>query len=104
MTKAEVELQKKQLEYDSQLMLAKSIQALQEVQKNNSLLLFYEGTGMKQAEEIIKASSLAYRAGEIGFSEVNQFLTQSIDIQKNYLEALNSYNQSVIQYNYYINQ
>jgi len=101
---AETELQKKQFEYDSQIINSKSIEALQEVQKNNSLLSFYEETGLKQADEIIKAASLAYRAGEIGFAEVSQFLSQSIDIQKNYLEVLNSYNQSVIQYNYYINQ
>jgi heavy metal efflux system protein len=31
-------------------------------------------------------------------------LTQAIEMQKNYLENLNSYNQSVIQYYYYINQ
>ena len=29
---------------------------------------------------------------------------KAIEIQKNYLENLNVYNQSVIQYNYYINQ
>ena len=60
--------------------------------------------GLKQAEEIIKAASLAYRSGEISFAELSQFLTQAIEIQKNYLENLNGYNQSVIQYNYYINQ
>ena len=75
-----------------------------EVQRNNSLLSFYEKSGLKQAEEIIKAASLAYRAGEISFAEMSQFLTQAIDIQKNYLEVLNTYNQSVIQYYYFINQ
>jgi cobalt-zinc-cadmium resistance protein CzcA len=66
--------------------------------------LFYETTGLKQANEIINAASLAYRAGEIGFAELSQFLTQAIEIQKNYLENLNAYNQSVIRYYYYINQ
>ena len=68
------------------------------------MLAFYESAGMRQANEIIKAASLAYRAGEISFAELSQFLTQAIEIQKNYLENLNAYNQSVIQYNYYINQ
>ena len=75
-----------------------------EVEKNRSMLSFYESTGLKQAEEVIKAASLTYRAGEISFAELSQFLTQAIEIQKNYLENLNAYNQSVIQYNYYINQ
>ncbi len=76
----------------------------QEVEKNSSILSFYEIIGLKQAEEIIKAASLAYRAGEISFAELSQYLSQAIEIQKNYLENLNAYNQSVIQYNYYINQ
>ena len=72
--------------------------------KNNSLISFYEKTGLQQANEIIKAASLAYKAGEISFAELSQYLSQAIDIQKNYLEVLNAYNQSVIQFNYYTNQ
>jgi len=101
---AEVSLQQKQFEYGKQLLNTQQLQMQSEVQRNNSLLSFYEKSGLKQAEEIIKAASLAYRAGEISFAEMSQFLTQAIDIQKNYLEVLNTYNQSVIQYYYFINQ
>ena len=101
---AEVLLQQKQFEYGKQIFNTKQLQMRNEVERNNSLLSFYEKSGLRQAEEIIKASSLAYRAGEISFAELSQFLTQAIDIQKNYLEVLNMYNQSVIQYNYFINK
>lgn len=101
---AEVAVQQKQFEYGQQVFTTRQAQAQQEVARNNSLLSFYETTGLRQAEEIIKASSLAYRAGEISFAEFSQFLTQAIEIQKNYLENLNAYNQSVIQYYYFINQ
>ncbi len=101
---AEVLLQQKQFEYGQQLFNTQQMQMQSEVQRNNSLLSFYEISGLRQAEEIIKASSLAYRAGEISFAEMSQFLTQAIDIQKNYLEVLNTFNQSVIQYNYFINK
>ena len=101
---AEVVLQQKQFEYDSQLMLTHKLQLQQEVEKNQSMLSFYESAGLKQAESIIKAATLAYRAGEISFAELSQFLTQAIEIQKNYLENLNAYNHSVIQYYYYTNQ
>ena len=57
--------------------------------------------GFSVHEEIIKAASLAYRSGEISFAELSQFLTQAIEVQKNYLENLNDYNHSVIQYYYY---
>lgn len=101
---AEVALQQKQYDYGKQVFGTNRLQAQREVIKNNNLLSFYETTGLKQADEIIKAASLAYKAGEISFAEVSQYLSQAIDIQKNYLEVLNAYNQSVIQYDYYINQ
>ncbi len=101
---ADMLLQQKQFEYGKQVLNMQQLQRLQEIQRNSSMLGFFETVGLKQANEIIKASSLAYRAGEISFAELSQFLTQAIEIQKNYLENLNTYNQSVIQYNYYINQ
>ena len=76
---------------------------LADMDRNKTMLQFYEGTGLKQAEEIIKAASLSYRSGEISFAELSQFLTQAIDIRKNYLEVMNQYNQSAIQFNYYNN-
>jgi len=103
-SQADATLQRKKYEYEAQLLNTQKLQMQQEVEKNRSMLSFYEGIGLKQAEEIIKASSLAYRAGEISFAELSQFLTQAIEIQKNYLENLNAYNHSVIQYTYYINQ
>jgi cobalt-zinc-cadmium resistance protein CzcA len=79
-------------------------QAYQQLQKDSELLSYYESTGLEQAEAILKAANIAYRAGEISFAELTQFVTQSIDIQKNYLDVLNQYNQSAIQLNYYLNR
>jgi cobalt-zinc-cadmium resistance protein CzcA len=101
---ADMAVQQKQYEYEAQVLNTQKLQMQQEVEKNRSMLSFYETSGLKQADAIIKAASLAYRAGEISFAELSQFLTQAIEIQKNYLENLNAYNHSVIQYNYYINQ
>ena len=101
---ADMVLQQKQYDYDKQVLNTQQLQRLQEVEKNKSMLTFYESAGLRQAGAIIKAASLAYRAGEISYAELSQFLTQALEIQKNYLENLNAYNHSVIQYNYYINQ
>ena len=101
---AEIQVQQKQYDYSKQQLNTRLVQMQQEVERNTSMLAFYETTGLKQADAIIKAASLAYRSGEISFAELSQFLTQAIEIQKNYLETLNVYNQSLIQYNYYINQ
>jgi len=89
---------------DQQLAFSTSYNQEQEtLQKNNDLLEYYTSTGLKQADAIINAANLSYRSGEIGFAELSQFLTQAIDIQRNYLEVLNEYNQSAIQLNYYTN-
>ena len=101
---ADVLLQQKQFDYNRLQVVTRQIKMEQEVAKNKSLLSFYESAGLGQANEIMKASSLAYRGGEIGFAELSQLLNQATEIQKNYLESLNEYNQSVIQYYYYTNQ
>lgn len=101
---AEVSVQQRELEYESQVLSSRRMQALSEIHKNQTMLDFYESTGLRQADQIIKAASIAYSSGEIGFAELSQFLTQAIDIQKNYLDILNQYNQSIIQYYYFINR
>lgn len=79
-------------------------QAYQELLRNGELLTYYETSGLTQADKIIKASNLAYRGGEINFAELTQYLSQAIDIQRNYLDVLNQYNQAAIQLNYYLNR
>lgn len=101
---AEVEVQQQQMAWQTQQLATEKQQALTAIEIKIALLQFYETTGLKQAEEIIKAASLSYAAGEISFAELSQFLGQAIDIKRNYLDVLNQYNQAVIQFNYYNNK
>jgi len=101
---AEMEVQQRKLEYETQVFQTNKGNALAEIDKNSALLQFYESSGLKQADAIIKAASLGYRTGEINFTELSQFLSQAIGIRQNYLEVLNQYNQSAIQYNYFNNK
>jgi len=90
---------------DQQLAFSTSFNQEQEtLLKNGDLLDYYTSAGLKQADAIIKAANLSYRSGEISFAELSQYLTQAIDIQRNYLDVLNEYNQSAIQLNYFTNQ
>ncbi len=100
----EQQYQQTALDYQKLSVSTEFAQALQQLQKNNELLNFYESTGLNQADAIIKAANLSYRSGEISFAELSQYLTQAIDIQRNYLDVLNEYNQSAIQVNYYVNR
>jgi heavy metal efflux system protein len=78
--------------------------ALLERDKQQSLLQYYEDTGLKQANEIMNAAILAFRNGEIGYIEYTTLLSQSIDIKNGYLSVLTNYNLSVIEIGYFINQ
>ena len=99
-----MEVQQRQLSYATQELNTQQRQAMIRIEKNRLLLQYYETTGLQQAEEIIKAATLSYNSGEISFAELSQFLSQAIDTRKNYLDVLNQYNQSVIQFNYYNNK
>lgn len=92
------------LTYETQVLSASVQQSLRLLDKDREMVGYYESVGLAQAEAIIKAANLSYRAGEISFAELSAFLTQAIDIQRNYLDVLNQYNQSAIGLAYYLNQ
>ncbi len=76
------------------------IQARERMLRSEQALLFYEEDGLNQSRAIQNAAKLAFEAGDISFADWMQFVTQAVLLKQNYLEALNDYNQSVIQYNY----
>lgn len=100
--KLETAYQQSVFSYQERVLNATIQQAQQEVGKQAEILGYYETIGLDQAEAIIKAANLSYRAGEISFAELSNFLTQGIDIQKNHLDALHQYNQAAIELEYYL--
>ena len=68
--------------------------------KQKEGLDYYETIGLKQADEIIRISQISYKLGEIGYMEYIQNLTMAFDTKIKYLEALNLYNQAIIELNY----
>ncbi|WP_300601307.1 TolC family protein [Niabella sp.] len=101
---AEMEAQQKSLEWQTQKMEHQKQQALTETAQADALLQYYEDSGLNRSDEIIKAATIGYKGGEITFMELTQYLNQATDIQKNHLDALNRYNQAIIQYLYFIHQ
>lgn len=92
------------LDYEKLVLTTEYNQSYQQLLKDQDLLGYYEKAGLSQADAIIRSSNLAYRGGEISFAELSQFLSQAIDIRKNYLDILHQYNQSAIQLNYLLNR
>ncbi len=102
--KTEKEVQEQQLQYQTQILKSSLTQRQTEVEKSLSGLQFYETSGLQQADEIIKAANQSYRAGEISYADFSLYLSQAIEIRKNYLDNLNMYNQAIIEYNYFTNK
>lgn len=101
---AKIQTQIAQSDYENYQNNLKTLfnQALQEYQKFLDLTNYYENTGLKQADEILKISQLYYSKGEIGYLEYIQNLTQAISIKSEYSNSLNNLNQIIININYLI--
>lgn len=99
--RAGIQIEEQELYFTRQKVEADRHSALLTVEKNSLLLHFYETEGLRQSKEIIAAATLSYTAGEISFAELSQYLTQAIEVENSYLDNLNNYNQSVIEYQYY---
>ena len=102
--KLERDYQQTIFEYETISYSGQVQQARQTLEKSRQALTYYETTGLAQAIEILKAANLAYKGGEISFAELSQYLSQSVDIRKNHIEALHNYNQSALQLNYLLNR
>lgn len=100
---AEKIVQQQTLEYQTQLFETQKSNIRSDIEKNRALLKYYEEIGLSQADAIVKAAASGYAAGDITFAELSQFMSQAISIRQNYLDVLNRYNQSAIQFNYFNN-
>lgn len=83
------------------LSLNKEYQAkLNEHKKAKSSLDYYASVGNKQAEEITRISQISYEKGEINYIEYIQNLKSAVEINLQYINAINDYNQSTITLNF----
>lgn len=75
-------------------------QQLNEYKKILQTLDYYETGALKQAEELLRVSGIAYNEGEIGYVEYIQNITQYVSARTQYLDALSKWNQAIIQLNF----
>ncbi len=66
-------------------------------------LEYYEKTGLPQAAEILKATDKMKQLGSVTTFEYLQSIRQAYDLKMSYLAALRTYNQAVLQLNYFNN-
>ncbi len=76
--------------------------SLQQAQKLQNSLDYYEGTALPQAQLIISQATKAHRAGEINYQTFLLSLNRALSIRSNYLEALYAYDKAVLELQFII--
>lgn len=71
-------------------------QALQAYEKDKRSLEYYEKTALPNAQLILQQGQKAFRSGDVGYVEYLQAIKTGNELQLNYLDQLNQYNQSVL--------
>ncbi|GAA4294717.1 CusA/CzcA family heavy metal efflux RND transporter [Aestuariibaculum suncheonense] len=75
---------------------------LAELEQYNEAINYYENEGKALSDEIIKTANRNFKEGEIDFFQYIQSIETTTDIQLNYLDNLNFYNQTIITINHLI--
>ncbi len=73
---------------------------LGEFQKYSKSVEYYEQQAVPEANIIIDQATRSYKAGAMDYLEYIHNLNQALSIRKNYLDALNNYNQTIISIDY----
>ncbi|OQP60200.1 acriflavine resistance protein B [Niastella vici] len=99
-SKIGVSIAETQLQNSSRELQTEYLTWIQEYQKYQQSIQYYQSIGLKQTDEQIRVAQIAYSKGEIGYIEFIQSIGFSIQSKLQYLSALNQYNQTIIQLNY----
>jgi len=73
---------------------------LQQLEQSESELTYYNESGKKLAEEILKTATTSFKNGEIDFFQYILSIENANQININYLSSLNAYNQIALEINY----
>lgn len=69
---------------------------LDEYAKYNNSVVYYEKQAVPEAELIIDQATRSYKAGAMDYLDYILNLNRALGIKQNYLDALNGYNQTII--------
>ncbi|MBD0402208.1 CusA/CzcA family heavy metal efflux RND transporter [Flammeovirga sp. EKP202] len=76
----------------------------QEINKLNGSLNYYETKALPQVDRIIENAQKSFEHGAINYIEYFQNINQSLEMKYNYLQTLNTFNQTMIEIEYITGQ
>lgn len=102
--KVNIDREKQNSEYLQAQLKSKFTEALEQLNTFQSLIDYYKTTATPNADKIITNATKAYQSGDISYVEYVQAIETAMDILFNYTDAIQKYNQTVINIRYLINQ
>lgn len=103
-SKTNIEIQQKNAEYLQTQLANQFQQQFQQLNTFQSLLDYYKATALPNADLITKNAGKAYQNGDISYVEYVQGLETALGIRTNYINAVNNFNQTVINLQFLVNQ
>jgi cobalt-zinc-cadmium resistance protein CzcA len=89
-------------EYYSKSLSGNYRSLLDEYAKYNKSVEYYEKQAIPEADLIIEQATRSYKAGAMDYLDYVLNLNRALNIKQNYLDALNSYNQTIINIDFII--
>ena len=99
---AQQQVAESEFELQQKTMQGQWEEALQDIQKYQDMIAYYQDASLPNADLLITQSQRAYQGGEIGYLEYLQGLRTATEIRTGYINAINNYNQAVIRLEYLI--
>ncbi len=87
-------------EYYSRYLSSTYKSLLDEYKKYSGTVDFYEKQAVPESDLIIDQSSRSYKAGALDYLDYVISLSRALEIKQNYLDALNNFNQTIINIEY----
>lgn len=103
-SKTNIEMQQKNADYMQSQLINQHEQQLQQLHTFQSLVDYYKATALPNADLITKNAGKAYMNGDISYVEYVQGLETALGIRTNYINAVNNFNQTVINLQFLANQ
>ncbi|MBE99690.1 CusA/CzcA family heavy metal efflux RND transporter [Flavobacterium coralii] len=101
--KTNIEVQQANAAYTRTQLVSSFEQEKKQLETFRSMLEYYTGTALPNANTISGNATKAYQNGDISYVEYVQGLETALAIRINYIDAINNYNQAVINLRYLLN-
>lgn len=99
-----IDREKQQSEYVKAQLQSRLSEELEQMNTTQSLIDYYKSTAEPNALKIMNNATKSYQNGDISYVEYVQGIETAMGIMFNYTEAIQKYNQTVINIRYLINQ